>query len=154
MLEKSTIDKVILLVTDIIKSSTASEEKLLSVCKILKEEVYHYDWVGFYILNPETQILELSSYVGKYTDHNAIPVGKGVCGQVAENNETMIVQDVYSIENYISCSIDVQSEIVTPVQRDGQFIAEIDIDSHAKAPFTPADQLLLEQVCILVEPLF
>ena len=121
---------------------------LLQLCQTLKEQIYHYDWVGFYIL--ENGGLVLGSYVGKSTEHTHIAIGKGICGQVAEREETMIVQDVSQVENYISCSIDVQSEIVVPVIKDGRFVAELDIDSHSPAPFTNDDQIFLEEVCRLI----
>ncbi|WP_321289924.1 GAF domain-containing protein [uncultured Sunxiuqinia sp.] len=122
------------------------------ICALLKEEVFHYDWVGFYILNENT--LKLGAYVGKPTDHTRIAIGKGVCGQVAEKKKTIIVQDVSQEDNYISCSIDVQSEIVVPVLKDGEFVAELDIDSHSPAPFSANDQLFLEKVCEILADTF
>ncbi|MGQ7870327.1 GAF domain-containing protein [Sunxiuqinia sp. sy24] len=124
----------------------------LQVCQILKKKVYHYDWVGFYLLKEEA--LVLGDYVGKPTDHTKIAIGKGVCGQVAEKKQTIIVQDVSQEDNYIACSLDVQSEIVVPVLRNGEFIAELDIDSHSPAPFSNEDQKFLEQVCTLLEASF
>ncbi|WP_430973689.1 GAF domain-containing protein [Sunxiuqinia rutila] len=124
----------------------------LRVCQLLKEKVYHYDWVGFYLL--KNGMLELGDYVGKPTDHTQIAIGKGVCGQVAEKKETIIVQDVSQEANYIACSLDVQSEIVVPILRNGEFIAELDIDSHSPAPFTQEDQDFLEQVCALLKASF
>ncbi len=117
----------------------------LQICQLLKDKIYHYDWVGFYLL--KDGVLQLGDYVGKPTDHTRIPIGKGVCGQVAEKKQTIIVQDVSQEDNYIACSLDVQSEIVVPVLRHGEFIAELDIDSHSPAPFSNDDQLFLEQVC-------
>jgi len=73
------------------------------VCELLKQEVYHYDWVGFYILNPEKNELVLGPFAGKPTQHTHIAVGKGICGQVAESGQTMVVQVVTQVENYISC---------------------------------------------------
>ena len=128
------------------------EDLLLQVCSLLKEKVYHYDWVGFYIL--KNNGLELGPYVGKPTDHTHIGIGKGVCGQVAESGKTMVVQDVSQEDNYIACSIDVQSEIVVPVLKNGKFVAEIDIDSHSPAPFTNKDELFLEKVCELLADKF
>jgi L-methionine (R)-S-oxide reductase len=66
----------------------------------------------------------------------------------------MIVQDVSNIDNYIACSIDVQSEIVVPVLKNSDFVAEIDIDSHAFAPFTNRDQELLETIAYKIKELF
>ncbi|MDA3930420.1 MAG: GAF domain-containing protein [Prolixibacteraceae bacterium] len=127
---------------------------LLEICKLLKKEVYHYDWVGFYILNHAENNLELGPYVGKPTEHTHIAVGKGVCGQVAASGRTMIVQDVSQMDNYIACSIDVQSEIVVPVLKEGKFVAEIDIDSHSPAPFTNNDKELLEAIAEKIAYLF
>lgn len=117
----------------------------LQLCQLLKEKIYHYDWVGFYLLKDGA--LVLGDYVGKTTDHTQIAIGKGVCGQVAEKKKTIIVQDVSQEDNYIACSIDVQSEIVVPVLKNGEFIAELDIDSHSPTPFTNEDQVFLENIC-------
>lgn len=124
----------------------------LQICQLLKQEIYHYDWVGFYILKEGE--LKLGDYVGKPTEHTNIPIGKGVCGQVAQKKQTIIVQDVSQEDNYIACSLDVQSEIVVPVLKDGEFIAELDIDSHSPAPFTGDDQVFLEKICELIADSF
>ena len=96
---------------------------LLEISKLLKNNVFHYDWVGFYLLNESHDGLILGPYSGSSTEHTFIPMGKGICGQVAQRKETMIVQDVTKVENYLSCSINVQSEIVVPILKDGAFIA-------------------------------
>ncbi|MBV5314850.1 MAG: GAF domain-containing protein [Prolixibacteraceae bacterium] len=126
------------------------EDLLFRICELLKQEVYHYDWVGFYILDPVKNELVLGPYVGKPTQHTHIAVGKGICGQVAENGQTMVVQDVTQVENYISCGLDVQSEIVVPVMKNDRFVAELDIDSHSPAPFTSADTDFLSKICNLL----
>ena len=140
-------------VDDILEMENERETILLKICELLKNEVYHYDWVGFYLLE-QNNMLVLGPYVGKPTDHTHIPVGKGVCGQVAESGLTMIVQDVTQMENYIACSLDVQSEIVAPVIKEGKFVAEIDIDSHSPAPFSEKDQILLEAIALKICHLF
>ena len=147
-------EKIIESVDAIILTGMPTESILLEICKLLKTEVYHYDWVGFYILNKENQTLELGPFDGKPTEHTNIPIGKGVCGQVAEKVETMIVQDVSKMDNYIACSLDVQSEIVVPVLRNREFFAEIDIDSHSPAPFDSNDQELLETIAYKIVHLF
>lgn len=147
---KTDFSKTLNQIKDLVKSNP--EDLRLQICQLLKEEVYHYDWVGFYQLNDG--VLHLGDYAGKATDHTRIEVGKGVCGQVAEKKETIIVQDVSQEDNYIACSLDVQSEIVVPILRRGEFIAELDIDSHSPAPFSEDDQIFLEQVCALIADSF
>jgi len=130
------------------------EDLLSRICELLKQEVYHYDWVGFYILDQEKNELVLGPFVGKPTQHTHIAVGKGICGQVAASGQTMVVQDVTQVENYISCGLEVQSEIVVPVLKNGQFVAELDIDSHSPAPFTEEDNEFLAKVCGLLTDCF
>ena len=139
---------------DIIENSTDRNTTLLEISKMLKNEVYHYDWVGFYLFDAAKDGLFLGPYTGASTDHTFIPTGKGVCGQVAQHKQPMVVEDVNAIENYLSCSINVQSEIVVPVLKDGKFVAELDIDSHSPAPFTTNDTELLEFICQKLSVLF
>lgn len=127
---------------------------MLSTSQLLKSEISHYDWVGFYLLDSQNNQLVLGPYTGAATDHTHIPVGKGICGQVAASKKTMVVQDVREQDNYLACSMDVQSEIVVPILKDGQFMAEIDIDSHAYAPFTMEDEQFLSAIAEKLSELF
>ena len=127
---------------------------MLSTSQLLKSEISHYDWVGFYLLDSQNNQLVLGPYTGAATDHTHIPVGKGICGQVAASKKTMVVQDVREQDNYLACSMDVQSEIVVPILKNGQFVAEIDIDSHAYAPFTTKDEQFLSAIAEKLSELF
>ena len=122
--------------------------------KLLQSEISHYDWVGFYLSDSEKNVLILGPYSGAPTDHTHIPYGKGICGQVAESCQTMVIQDVSQQDNYLACSMDVQSEIVVPILKNGLFIGEIDIDSHAFAPFTKEDEHFLTAIAEKVAMLF
>jgi len=135
-------------------SDKSLTEILSQICVLLKNEVGHYDWVGFYIPDNQKTTLILGPYCGKPTEHTIIPFGQGVCGQVADNQKLKIVQDVTKEGNYIACSLDVQSEIVVPILKNGQFVAEIDIDSHSPAPFTPDDEQFLTAICRYLSLLF
>ncbi|MGC9520388.1 MAG: GAF domain-containing protein [Anaerolineae bacterium] len=130
------------------------DEKLEALCALLRDQVPHYDWVGFYLVDSEAEReLVLGPYVGAPTEHTRIPFGEGICGQAADTEQTFIVQDVSLETNYLSCSPDVRSEIVVPLVRDGEVLGELDIDSHALSPFTAQDHAFLEQVCHRVAPL-
>jgi len=151
---KNELKQLLLEIDGFVSSGTTRSEILLNTCKLLKENVYHYDWVGFYLLDEQNSNLILEVFDGKTTEHTMISVGKGVCGQVAESKKLKIVQDVSQEGNYIACSIDVQSEIVVPVLKDGKFVAEIDIDSHSHSPFTIDDEKFLTSVCQKLSVLF
>lgn len=131
----------------IVDSTISTEEKLQKVCQLLSDEIDYYNWVGFYFKNGDKNELKLGPYVGAVTDHTIIPYGKGICGQVAESNETFVVPDVYAQDNYLACSIETKAEIVVPIFKDGQNVGQIDIDSHTINPFTADDTKLLDYIC-------
>ena len=131
----------------IVSDSNSKDLVLQLICELLKTEIPHYDWVGFYFKNGDKKELKLGPYSGTPTDHTIIPFGKGICGQVAVSNQNFVVPDVKAQDNYIACSINVKSEIVIPLFVDGQNIGQIDIDSNTTDPFTKADERFLEFVC-------
>ena len=142
-------------VTEIIlKLEISRDEKLSEICQLLNQNIEHYNWVGFYFANHETQTLHLGPYVGAATDHTVIPFGKGICGQVAVSNQNFVVPDVAAQDNYIACSFTVKSEIVVPLFVNGKNIGQIDIDSHVLDPFTVDDEQFLEFVNTEVAKLF
>lgn len=134
-------------ITEIFEGNACIEEKLQQICDLLKKEIAHYHWVGFYFALPDQEKLKLAQFAGKPTEHTIIPFGKGICGQVALSNKNFVVQDVTQQDNYISCGIDVKSEIVVPIFQNGKNIGQIDIDSHDKSPFDDSDETLLEFIC-------
>lgn len=142
-------------VTEITSNPAISrEEKLSKICKLLKDSIDYYSWVGFYFRNGKKEELLLGPYAGAPTDHTVIPFGKGICGQVAVSNENFVVPDVAAQDNYIACSFTVKSEIVVPLFVNGENIGQIDIDSHVLNPFTEADEWFLEFVNKEIATLF
>jgi len=139
---------------NILRTGKPRDEILLKICQYLKTNIAYYDWVGFYIADPKKHLLNLGPYCGAPTDHVRIPFGQGICGQVAETLETILVRDVNSESNYLVCSLDVKSEIVIPIFKNEQFVAELDIDSHQKNSFSDQDRSFLEKTGIEVAVLF
>jgi len=140
-------------VDELLAAEVSSGTRLQRLCNLLAERVPHYDWFGFYVTIPGRRQLALGPFAGEPTEHTRIPYGRGICGQAAEREETFVVQDVGAVDNYLSCSIHVKSEIVVPVFDEGAVVGEIDIDSHVREPFTDADSLFLEALAERVSPL-
>lgn len=138
----------------VLEAGISREEKLFSICTLLKNSVPYYDWVGFYFRNGDKEELILGPYVGAPTDHTIIPFGKGICGQVAISNQNFVVPDVQAQDNYIACSFTVKSEIVIPLFVNGENIGQIDIDSNVLDPFSEEDERFLEFVNQEVASLF
>ncbi len=135
-------------VEEILEREKESERSLQMVCEFLRENVGHYDWVGFYIVAGDE--LVLGPYSGAPTEHVRIGFGEGICGQAAERKDVFVVQDVSKEENYLSCSPDVKSEVVIPILYGDAVIGELDIDSHRLSPFNHGEIHMLENICDIV----
>ena len=125
------------------------DDSLNFICEFLQKNIKGYDWVGYYFHNNKNQLI-LKKYFGLKTDHTVIPFGKGICGQTAESNTHIIVDDVNKEENYISCNINVKSEIVVPLFLNNINIGQIDIDSNTLSRFKLDDLKFLKKVNILI----
>ena len=136
-----------------LETSSSFEESLKWICNLLKKRVEKYHWVGYYMNDEKNKRLVLKCFSGKPTSHKIIPYGKGVCGQVANKKKTIIVDDVESEENYISCNIDVKSEIVVPLFLNNIIMGQIDIDSNFPSAFNSHDELFLIEINSLVSKL-
>ena len=145
-----TFDSLLNIIDKKLSSGVSQSEGLQYICQLLFGHIEHYDWVGYYLHNPEKKELVLNAYVGEPTDHTHIPFGKGICGQVALSNENFIVGDVNAQDNYIACSLDVKSEIVIPLFVNENNIGQIDIDSNRLRAFSEKDATFLGEVNHLV----
>ena len=123
---------------------------LESICNYLKKNIRGYDWVGFYFHDKLNKELELKAFSGLPTEHTKIPFGKGVCGQTAKSNKHIIVPDVSKEANYISCNINVKSEIVVPLFLNNINIGQIDIDSNYPNRFLKVDLEFLTNINELI----
>ena len=114
----------------------------------LLKGIPHYSWVGIYQLSGRE--LVLGPFLGKPSPHTRIPLGRGICGAAATSKATIIVDDVNNDPRYLACSLETQSEIVVPVMRGREVLAEIDIDSDTPAAFGQRDRQMLEAVATLL----
>ena len=110
------------------------------------------NWAGFYVM--EQDRLVLGPFQGKPACIE-IPVGRGVCGTAAQEEKTILVEDVHQFPGHIACDGASNSEIVVPIFRQGKVWGVLDIDSPYLARFTEEDQRGLEGlVRVLEEEMF
>ena len=141
-------------INEVLKSNKSRDDKLKTVCRLLKENVPHYNWVGFYLVDKKRQNeLVLGPFEGEPTEHFRISFGKGICGQAAKLEKTFLVQDVSKETNYLSCSANVKSEIVVPILKKRRIAGELDIDSHVLSPFTKEDKTFLKKIAEMASEL-
>jgi L-methionine (R)-S-oxide reductase len=107
-----------------------------------------YDWSGIYRM--ESGGLVLDEYVGAETEHTQIPVGVGVCGTAVKEDRNVLVDDVRTLDNYLSCSLQTRSEIVVLIRRDGRILGQIDIDGHSVGAFDKTDESFLSRVAEII----
>jgi GAF domain-containing protein len=80
-----------------------------------------------------------------------IPFERGVCGAAARERRTQVVADVHAFPGHIACDAGARSEIVVPiVDRRGELVAVLDLDSHQPAAFDETDREGLEAVARLL----
>ena len=108
-------------------------------------------FTGFYIMDNINNELILGPFQGNVSCVR-IALGKGVCGQSAAENRTLIVEDVTKHANYIACDSAARSEIVVPMLKEGKLVGVLDLDSHQVGDYNEADQEYLEKfVNVLLE---
>jgi GAF domain-containing protein len=137
-----------------IRSAVAShpqpKEAMQETVRILAEDLPHYTWAGFYLLDGNE--LVLGPFVGKPSPHTRIPLGRGICGAAASEKTTIVVDDVNADPRYLACSVETRSEIVVPIMDGNEVLGEIDIDSDRLAAFGGDDRELLEAIARLLAP--
>jgi len=125
--------------------------RLVTTICLLHQAFDYFFWTGLYLVDPEkTDELVIGPYQGTLGCLR-IPFGagnvRGVCGAAAASGETVVVEDVHSFPNHISCDSRSQSEIVVPVfSPDGSLFAVLDVDSTQLGSFCEVDQANLELI--------
>ena len=123
----------------------------LSNASAVLNQMENINWVGFYIVKNDTL------YLGPFQGDVACAIiqkGRGVCGTSFEKKETIIVPNVNEFKGHIACSSLSKSEIVTPIIKNNEVVALIDIDAPIFDRFSNEDKELLEEVASVLAPLF
>lgn len=116
---------------------------------LLKTNFLNTVFAGFYLFDGNELIL--GPFQGGVSCVR-IALGKGVCGESAASRQTVIVGDVKTYPNYISCDSSARSEIVVPMVKDGQLLGVLDLDSSLVDDYDDLDLKYLEEfVAILLE---
>jgi len=121
---------------------------MANISALLFDALSHVNWLGFYrVVDGQ---LVLGPFQGKVACIR-IPLGKGVCGTAAHTQTTQRVADVHLFDGHIACDATTNSEIVIPVQVNGDIIAVLDIDSTSFDRFDQTDQDGLEAIVRVFE---
>ena len=122
---------------------------LSNASALLKTNFPNTVFAGFYLFDGNELIL--GPFQGGVSCVR-ITLGRGVCGESAASRQTVIVGDVKTYPNYISCDSKALSEIVVPMIKDGQLLGVLDLDSSLVDDYDDLDQKYLEEfVAILLD---
>ena len=122
---------------------------MASAACLLREALPYASWAGFYrVVAPG--LLRVGPYQGPLGCLE-IPFDRGVCGAAARERRTQLVADVHAFPGHIACDAAARSELVVPVvDRAGELVAVLDLDSHEPAAFDAADRDGVEAVARLL----
>ena len=134
---------------DLLEGETNALANLSNASALLNQALPNSVFTGFYLFDRKELIL--GPFQGGVSCIR-IPLGKGVCGEAAEFQETVLVGDVSTYPNYISCDSMAKSEIVVPMLKNGRLVGVLDLDSSLIDDYNAIDRDYLEQfVAILLE---
>ena len=135
--------------SSLLEGETNVLANLSNASALLKFRLPNTVFAGFYLFDGSELIL--GPFQGGVSCIR-ISIGKGVCGEAARFQETVIVGDVTTYPNYISCDSQAKSEIVVPMVQNGQLLGVLDLDSSEIDDYDAIDRDYLEQfVEILLE---
>ncbi len=141
-----------LLQVDAILARLSGEAAATEVCRFLRSEFVHFDWVGIY--RRDGPALTLLGWEGRApTEHTTIPIERGVCGRAVREGRTVVVEDVSRDPDYLACFLETRSEIVVPIRSAGEIVGEIDVDGRELKAFDASDARFLEAVAARLGPL-
>lgn len=121
---------------------------LANASALIWQTLPELNWAGFYTVEDDT--LYLGPFQGK-TACIRIPLGQGVCGTAAREDQVLRVHDVHEFEGHIACDSASNSEIVIPIHSNGKVVAVMDIDSPAVGRFSEEDENGLKEIVKVLE---
>ena len=142
------------MIKDLAISIIDKEVPLISNLANVSSVLYMQDnlnWAGFYLVGDK--YLYLAPFQGEPAC-TTINFDKGICGRAYRNKETIIIDDVLKDKDHIACSSKSRSEIVTPIIKNDQVVALIDIDSPIYNRFNEEDKKMLEELANYLSELF
>lgn len=134
----------------LIEGETSLIANLANVAAALRQ-TFGFFWVGFYLVDGKE--LVLGPFQGDIAC-TRIGFGKGVCGAVWKEKQTIIVPNVNEFPGHIACSSASKSEIVVPIISNNSVVAILDVDQDFLNGFGEDDRIGLEKITTLLTPLF
>lgn len=121
---------------------------LSNAAAVLYHSLPDINWAGFYLIHEGRLVL------GPFQGNPAcihIAIGKGVCGTAVQERRILRVDDVHQFPGHIACDSASLSEIVLPLEKDGEIFGVLDIDSPVLNRFSEEDEDGLKKIAGLIQ---
>ncbi len=137
-------------VTLITRTQDNPDAALQTVCGLLRKKVPHYDWVGFYLTDPnvERQLI-LGPFAGALPGlwHRL----SSLCAKLYPEQVREPVPHALTFCNNMIVAPQIKG--VLPILNEDEVLGELDIDSHTIDAFSEEDRAFLLKVCCAVSRL-
>jgi K+-sensing histidine kinase KdpD len=127
------------------------KEMLDSAAQAIRKQFQYFE-VMIFLMDHETQELELAAEAGEY--HDFLPKGyrqhvsQGIIGWVASNGRYLLANDVRKEPRYLAYSYqDTSSELAAPITIDGVVVGVLNIEDNKTNAFDEADVLVAQILC-------
>jgi L-methionine (R)-S-oxide reductase len=128
--------------------SNDPDARMATIVAVLHHKMEHFFWTGFYFLRSGE--LTVKNYQGALACQ-VLQKHTGVCWASIDQQKTIVVPDVHLFPGHIACDSRSRSEIVIPViNRAGEIIGVLDVDSEALDSFDMTDAGWLEKIVNLI----
>ena len=127
-------------------NTTLDLQTLLKRTADLVRAVIDYRIFAIMLINDRTNDLRMRFQTGHTSDIERIRVklGEGIVGQVAQQRQALLINDVTKVDNYINANPQVRSELAVPLIVKNRLIGVIDIESEHVDFFKPEHLHLLQ----------
>ena len=121
---------------------------LSNAAAVLYQSLPNINWAGFYLIHEGKLVL------GPFQGNPAcihIAIGRGVCGTAVQEKKILRVDDVHQFPGHIACDSASRSEIVLPLEKEGEIFGVLDIDSPILRRFSKEDETGLKEITEIIQ---
>lgn len=133
---------------ELVLKSNNAQARMATIVAVLHHKMDYFFWTGYYLI--EDGEMTVNSYQGPVACQ-ILAKDKGVCWAAFNQKETIVVEDVHAFPDHIACDGRSNSEIVVPlINKSGEIIGVLDVDSSEKASFSEVDARWLKKILELI----
>ena len=141
--------EILIEAAEIVSGHSLDLEELLRALRDLVGKVVDYQVFAVLLRTADGQALRIRSSVGYRSEvvrDLRVELGKGITGVAAQQQKTLVVEDVRRDPRYLHTVDGVRSEIAVPLVARGELVGVIDLQSTEPGAFDEQGKNLLELI--------